>query len=129
MRNLKEPQARDQFFADWAKRNARKAGPNGIYVLICNQPAPQQVEVVPGREARPFLSSEEVRQARTLLVARLRQGQPDTALLESIRLIGARLQSNGATAPPPRENFPWGQVVWLVPAIVAFWGLVKLRIT
>ena len=125
-RNLKEPQARDQFFADWAKRNARRAGPNGIYVLICNQPAPQQVEVVPGREARPFFSSEEVRQARTLLLARLRQGQPDTALLESIRLIGSRLQSNGATAPPPRENFPWGQVVWLVPAIIAFWGLVEL---
>jgi hypothetical protein len=124
--NFKEPQARDQFFADWAKRNARRAGPDSIYVLICNQPAPQQVELVPGREAQPFFSSEDVRQARTLLLARLRQGQPDTALLESIRLIGARLQSNGATAPPPKESFPWGQVVWLVPAIIAFWGLVEL---
>ena len=124
--NLKEPQARDQFFADWAKRNARRAGPNGIYVLICKQPVPFQVEVVPGGEARLFFSSEDARQARNLLLARLHQGQPDSALLESIRLIESRLQSNGATAPPPRETFPWGLVVWLVPAIIAFWGLVEL---
>ena len=41
--NFKDPQDRARYFAEWARRNARRAGANGIYVLICKQPAPVEV--------------------------------------------------------------------------------------
>jgi hypothetical protein len=124
--NFNDPQDRARYFAEWAKRNARRAGSNGIYVLICKEPAPAEVEVRVGRDARPFFSLEDASRARDVLLADLRQGQPDTGLLRSVRLIESRLEVNGAHAPAPEEIFPWGRVLWLFLAIVGFWALVQL---
>jgi hypothetical protein len=124
--NFKDPQDRARYFAEWAKRNARRAGANGIYVLICKQPAPVEVEVRVGRDTLPFFPLEDANRAREVLLADLRQGQPDTALLRSVRLIESRLEANGAHAPAPEEIFPWGRVLWSFLAIVVFWVLIEL---
>jgi hypothetical protein len=124
--NFKDRQDRARYFAEWARRNARRAGANGIYVLICKQPAPVEVEVRARRDALPFFSLEDASRAREVLLADLRQGQPDTALLRCVRLIESRLEVNGAHAPAPEESFAWGRVLWSFLAIVAFWALVQL---
>jgi hypothetical protein len=124
--NLKDPQNRPRYFAQWAKRNGRRVGANGIYVLICKEPAPIEVEVRVGRDVLPFFSLEAASRAREMLLADLRQGKPDAALLRAVRLIESRLEVSGAHAPAPEESFPWGPVLWTFFTLVAVGVLLRL---
>src|SRR5437588_448345 len=42
---VKDRAERERFFDEWAKRNARTAQVNGIYILICRKPGHVEVEV------------------------------------------------------------------------------------
>jgi hypothetical protein len=124
--NLKGTQARENFFADWAKRNAKRAGSSAIYVLICKAPAPIHIEVVVGRDVAPYFSPKDSAQLHDLLQSRFREGQYDGGLLSSIRFVQSTLQLNGAPPPVAQEPFPWAMIDWLLLALAALWGLLEL---
>jgi hypothetical protein len=124
--NFKDPQDRARYFDQWAKRNARRAGASGIYVLICKGPAPTEAEVRVGRDALPFFSLEDASRLREAVMGDLRQGQFDAALLRAVRLIGSRLEIKGAHAPAPEESFSWGPILWTFFTLIAIGVLLQL---
>ncbi len=74
-----DPAARDRYFRQLALRRARAGG---VYVLICRQPSPMQVEVIAAHDpdAARCLSEADQEALRNRLSNLLAQGQKDAAL-------------------------------------------------
>src|SRR5262245_55836735 len=119
----KEPEARSRFYEDWAKRNARAAGPHAIYVLICKEPAPLHVVVVAGvsvQRQKAFTGADGKRLEARLL-ARFQQEKYDEGLAEAVQLVRKTLQTNRENLVIPVEGFPWAGIVSVILAMVGFW--------
>jgi hypothetical protein len=120
--NLKDPAGRARFFADWAQRNARKAGPTSIYVLICREPGPVHVEVVVGREtqAGAFVAKDRD-QLQERLDEQVREGRYDAGLLKTVHFVQATLRTHLGSAVAPPAPFPWESILTTVLVMLAFW--------
>jgi uncharacterized membrane protein YgcG len=113
----------EQFIEDWARRNAaKKAGPNGVYILICKEPAPVQVQVEAGRELLgKVFSADDCARLREQLLRLFRDGRYNDGLSYSVRFVRDDLrQALGEGAAPP-EPFPWAEIVWIILILLAFW--------
>src|SRR5262249_3011409 len=123
MLQAKNPDSRNRFYADWAKRNARTAGPNSIYVLICKEPAPLRVEVAMGRDVRQpdVFTSADVRHFQERLQALFQNGHYDEGLAEAVQSVRKTLQANRERVAVPAEPFPWAGIGSLVLILVGLW--------
>jgi uncharacterized membrane protein YgcG len=119
---FKSPESRNLFYADWAVKNARQAGPRSIYILVCKEPAPPHVAVASGRDAQKQAFP---RQDWTKLQAQLgplfEKGEYDQGLQEAVRAIRKTVEANRETMIAPPERFPWGSVISVILIPLILW--------
>jgi hypothetical protein len=93
---------REKFFANWAEDRAEAAVVNGIYVLICKEPAHLQVLVT--QKGRQVFDREAQGRLRTILLKNFREKKYDQGLQEAIQFVRDRLANKGARLPRPFRN-------------------------
>lgn len=124
---LKKPQDRGRFYEDWARELARKAGPDSVIILICQEPAPLQVEVAAGRhlhgKAFPIEKQSRIREC---LLAGLDHGDNDQALLDAIHLVRRTLEATRHTWPEGDDAFSWAGILSVMAALVGLWACLQL---
>lgn len=126
--NLSDRAARDHYFSDWAERRSKRAGPDGVYALICRQPSPPEVEVKLGRRlagGKVFLSEQDADGLRNVLLAQLEAGHADQSLLDALRFLRVRLEAVSPATAAGWEPFPWGDMLGIILILVAFWVCVQ----
>ena len=86
-----------RFFSQWALQRFRESGVNGIYVLICQNPAHVQVEV--GNETiKKKFTLENRDQLVKILVTKFRAKQWDEGLLDAVRYVRDTVDRNLASS-------------------------------
>jgi uncharacterized membrane protein YgcG len=88
-----KPADRRRFFDAWAKDRAKTLGVEGVYVLVCREPASLQVEVGQETRKKAFTMEDRNRLAEQLLKS-FRERKYDEGLLEAVKLVEARLKAN-----------------------------------
>jgi hypothetical protein len=114
------PAAREEFFRKWAQ--ARVPGPESVYLFIFAGPDARHVEVQAGRGLRTqgAFTGADRQEVRDRLTAELNAGHNDAALLASIRLTRALLDTRlgGSVAPRP---FDWPAVLAVIVPLAGAW--------
>jgi uncharacterized membrane protein YgcG len=110
--DLKDKDARNRFFEKWARERARGADVNGIYVLICKEPAHLQVEVGNETQKKAF-TTEDRNELSSMLIKSLREKKNDDGLLEAVEFVRSKLKAHGvrASSAPVIIPKPGGNVV------------------
>jgi uncharacterized membrane protein YgcG len=80
---------REAFFRKWAERRADEAVVNGVYILVCREPAHVRVEVT--ARARSVFGAEAKDKLIQLLIAKFRAKQFDEGLAEAVKFVRERL--------------------------------------
>jgi uncharacterized membrane protein YgcG len=124
----KDPKSRQRFYEDWAKRSARAAGPNSIYVLIVKEPAPLHVEIAAGRDAQKKggLMPADAKKLQERLQALFQKGDYNAGLEQTVREIGRVLRDNRDAAVVPPEEFPWAELGSLMGIMLGLWLCLQL---
>jgi hypothetical protein len=119
--NLNNSTVRDKYFEDWARRKAREAANHGIYVLVCREPAPWQVQVVVAeRLADECFPAADRTHLQGELTNMLRTGRADAGLLDAVHFAMDTLDSRGAAGVAP-EPFPWGGILTSITVLLGIW--------
>jgi TLP18.3/Psb32/MOLO-1 phosphatase superfamily protein len=106
--NLKDKDARERFFEEWARERARDAEVNGIYILICKEPAHLQVEVGNETQKKAFTLSDREELVRGL-AKKLRDHKEDEGLLDAVNFVGRKLREHGVRPSARSETVTeWG---------------------
>jgi len=84
---------RNRFFEAWAKERAKTLGVNGVYVLVCREPAHLQVMVGDETRKKAFTMEDRNRLAEVLLKS-FRVRKYDEGLVEAVKLVETRLKAN-----------------------------------
>lgn len=141
-------EARNQFFRDWLAERARALKADGVFILICKDPANLQVEQ--GREtAKKLFPEANEKELSRLLLRKFEARKYDEGLLESVDYIKDTMRANskasaapaGRTSSPPATaahnkeggGYSWGGLIcmgllilggiWLVVGLIrAFTG-------
>jgi uncharacterized membrane protein YgcG len=82
----KDAATRNKVFTDWLAARASTAGVQGIFILICKEPAHIQIDVGQALRARVFPAADQDR-LRDLLVARFKARDFDKGLLAALALV------------------------------------------
>ncbi len=90
------PEAKDKFFTDWLKDRARAAKADGIFVLVCKQPARIQVGLGDAIQQKAF-TLENRAQLHSILQSNFKDKQIDLGLLKSMTYIAAAVAKNTGT--------------------------------
>ena len=124
--NLQDKPATSQMYDQWARKQAKQHGVNGVYVLIVKSPSHLQTEV--GTETQQLAFTMKDRTAlASLMVGKLGAKQNDEALRDGVNFVSATMKSHlpnhprTGTAPVPVPSHPAqssGGMGWLIPAIV-----------
>jgi uncharacterized membrane protein YgcG len=124
----KDPKNRHRFYEDWAKRSARAAGPNSIYVLIVKEPAPLHLEIAAGRDAqkKDGLSPADSKRLQDRLQVLFQTGNYDGGLEETVRDLGRTLRDNRDATVVPPEQFPWAELTSLIAIVLGIWLCLQL---
>jgi uncharacterized membrane protein YgcG len=91
---------RRQFFADWMQDRVKASRVDGIHVLICREPAHLEVGLGTETRTKAFPPTDRDK-LRDLLVGRFKEKDYDNGLLQAVRFIGDRLESNLPTSSLP----------------------------
>jgi hypothetical protein len=120
--SAKDPANRRSFYSDWAKREVQ-THPNRIYVLICKNPEPLQVEIAAGRELRQrgMYSESDAAALRLTLLELFGAGRNDDALDAAVEGVTAALKTNRGKIVPPREPFPWAATLSVAGILAVLW--------
>jgi uncharacterized membrane protein YgcG len=120
---FKSPASRTRFYEDWAVKEARQAGPNAIYILVCKDPAPLRVAVAAGREAQkqafPHADWESLRAKLQPLFDR---GAYDDGLREAVDTVRKTLAANQQHPAAPPVSSPWAGVLSVILILVILWA-------
>jgi len=121
----KDPKNRQRFYEDWAKRSARAAGPQSIYVLIVQEPAPLHVEIAAGRDAqmKGGLTPADCKKLQQSLQTAFQKGNYDAGLEQAIKDIRRTLRDHRDAVD---EGFPWGELGSLMAIMLGFWLCLQL---
>ena len=137
--NMQDKAAVGHMFQQWALKQAKQKGVNGVYVLLNKEPA--HLEIGVGSDTQKVAFTLKDRDALvTLMLAKLRAHQNDDALRDGVNFVSATMKSHTAghartgTAPVPVTSHPaqssgsssgWilkavivGLVVWLIIGVV-----------
>lgn len=87
------PEKKQKFFYDWAQSRARQGKVNGVYVLICRDPAHLQVEVGNETQKKAFTRQDRDKLAQILL-KQFREKKFDEGLSEAVKFFESTLKSN-----------------------------------
>lgn len=138
--NMQDKAAVAQMFKQWALKQAKQKGVNGVYVLLSKEPA--HLESIVGNDTQKLAFTLKDRDALvTLMLAKLRAHQNDDALRDGVNFVSATMKSHTvghtrtgtALAPAithaaqssPGSSTGWilqvvivGLVVWLIIGVV-----------
>jgi len=125
--NLQDKAVLSHVFEQWAAKQFRQKGVNGVYVLIVKEPAHLQVNVGNNTQRQAFTLQD--RDAlSSLMRAKLHAHQNDEALREGVNFVFATMKSHSnlrahtGSAPAVVTSHPVqqssGSTGWLIPAIV-----------
>jgi len=87
------PEARVQFFRDWAKERAQQAGARGVWVLICKQPAHVQISIAADAVKKGIFNTADRDGMREVLAAGLSGKQADRGLLGAMSFFDETLRA------------------------------------
>jgi hypothetical protein len=156
-RALKTEPERAEFFRALAEERAKRAGVDGVYVLLCRVPAveepqrgffkfvprtftellPPQVVghavVVTPPAADPYFPKEDRAALDAMLGGiRVKDRNQDQVLLDGVAFAGTKFENNARTlGAPPADTFRWTAVAWAAAALVGTWvavGAVRGRV-
>jgi uncharacterized membrane protein YgcG len=88
---------REKFFYSLAEKRAEAAVVNGVYILVCRDPAHVQVVVTP--RARAMLDTQARGRLAQLLVSKFREQRFDDGLAEAVQFVREKL---AGAAPKPK---------------------------
>lgn len=95
--NLQDKAQRQAFFSQWANRQFKEKGMNGVYVLLVKEPPHLQVAVGNNTQRAAFTTRD--RDALvSLMTAKLREKQNDDALREGVNFVSATMKSRAGSA-------------------------------
>lgn len=127
--NLQDKAALGRVYEQWAMRQAKQKGVNGVYMLLVKEPS--HLHAVVGNETQRQAFTLKDRDALlNLMLAKLRMHQTDEALRDGVNFISATMKSHttarthSGTAPMPvTSSHPApssgsSSMGWLIPAIV-----------
>ncbi len=119
----KQPASRRGYYTDWARRNVRAAGPDCIYILVCKDPAPIQVEVAIGQNLRRHrkFTEADADKLRERLQELFQSGQNDEALAVATGSVRETLQANLAAQITPAEDFHWTRFLSVIGILTALY--------
>lgn len=126
--NLKDRAVRDRFLSGWAERRSKRAGSEGVYVLVCKEPAPAGVEVRLGsglHKGKLTLSGQDADGLRNVLLSKLEARHADEGLLDALRFLRARLEATAPAVAAGWELFPWVDMLGIILVLGAFWVCVE----
>ncbi len=130
VRKARRPRERKRLFRAIAEERAAAAGVDGVYVLLCKDPADHAVVVRP--EENDFLLPFEERERVDRLFGSIRSSHfardHDATLLEGIALIDGALHANlrARAAAPVRDGFHWSAALWVAGALMGLWLVVNV---
>lgn len=127
--NLEDKAAVNRVVEQWALKQARLNGVNGVYILLVKAPAHLQVEVGNDTQKQAFTLRDRDALVSTML-ARLRAKQYDEALLDGVSFVSTTMRTHVAghtrTGSMPMTPLPRAEHSssgWLIPLLVGL-GLV-----
>ena len=85
-------QEREKFFHNWAEDRAETAVVNGIYVLVCKDPAHLQIVVT--KKARSRFDDEAYKKLRDLLLKEFRAKHFDEGLQATVNFVQEKLAAS-----------------------------------
>jgi uncharacterized membrane protein YgcG len=97
---------KDRFFSEWALQRAREAKVNGIYVLICKDPA--YIKVAVGNQTRQVFTDDNRDHLGKILVDRFKKKEYDEGLLEGVRYVQTTLKDAGSKRDDEQVYHPGG---------------------
>jgi uncharacterized protein len=100
---------RERFFEEWARERARREGVNGVYVLVCKEPAHLQVEVGNETRKRAF-TVEDRNHLREILLSAFKAKEYDKGLLDGVQYVRDTMTENLAAGQRPRQGHAGGPV-------------------
>ena len=141
-----DARGRERFFTGWLRDVARQSGLDGIYVLVCKEPAHVQVGVGAQTEKKAFTPADRDRLSKLLLEG-FRAKEFDRGLLDGLDLVDATLARNlgtpaaqpeqkapapaaGDTTPPKTagergkeeaQGFQWVWLLWIALGLLGLW--------
>jgi hypothetical protein len=121
---------RNEFLEEWARKRARAAGVNGIFIQICTRPRDVRVVVWPPEKGELF-TDRDCERVRRFLVRRLQNDSPDAALLATIAEVADQLERRRYHQDDESLSANVVVVGALVAALFGTWGalrLVRLRL-
>src|SRR5262249_55728361 len=83
---------RAQFFLKWAEERAHQAVVDGVYILICKEPA--RLEILVTQKARAQFGRESYQKLREQMLTDFRNRRYDDGLLAAVKLVRERLAPN-----------------------------------
>jgi hypothetical protein len=125
-RELRNEPARARFLNEVAEEHARDAGVDGVYVLLCKEPAGHAVIAWPKENETLF--PREDRLALYRIFGKLKPGDrnQDAALLQAVETASRALKANvrAQAAPPSEDSFRWTTVLWVIGGLLLLWVVV-----
>jgi uncharacterized membrane protein YeaQ/YmgE (transglycosylase-associated protein family) len=100
--NLEDKAAVKSAIAQWALKQFKQSGVNGVYILLVKSPAHLQVEVGNDTQTRAFTLRDRDALVSAMLV-RLHAKQYDDALLEGVNFVSSTMRANAPRGG--RTNF------------------------
>lgn len=124
------PQERQAFFADLARKQVKARFPrsakNYVYVLICLEPAPVNIDVQVGPGVRSSISTHDADALAALVREKLAAKTNDAALLDGLALVSRTLAEHADALPAPTAHIDWLGLAWVLGPIVAVWLLCEV---
>ena len=125
--NMQDKTALSHLYEQWALKQAKQKGVNGVYLLLVKEPS--HLHAVVGNETQRQAFTLKDRDALlNLMLAKLRVHQNDEALRDGVNFVSATMKSHAGnrthtgTAPVPVTSRPaqssGSSTGWLIPAIV-----------
>ena len=91
--NLEDKATLSRLCEQWAMKQAKAKGVNGVYILLVKAPAHLQVIVGNDTQKRAFTLQDRDTLA-TMMLGKLRAKQPDDALLSGVNFVSATMRSH-----------------------------------
>jgi len=122
--NMEDKAAVNQAISQWALKQFKQNGVNGVYILLVKAPAHLQVEVGIDTQKRAFTPRDRDTLVSTML-AKLHAKQYDDALLDGVNFVSSTMRANAIgigrtgstgfiTTPRPRQSSSG----WVIPLLI-----------
>jgi uncharacterized protein len=136
--NDKDKAAMSKMYDQWALKQAKQHGVNGVYVLIVKTPSHLQVEVGTDTQQQAFTLKDRAALV-SLMIGKLGAKQNDEALRDGVNFVQATMKSHapnrartGAAPVPASASHPaeksggWGWIIQFIVIGLVVWVVIGI---